>query len=239
VNYEIDDILRVVRVPYMMLLRPGPALHFLRRQAAKVEAWGTFLPRYNTIVCEPLEFAYDCLRCLGALDVLLLQDLFSEIFTYRGIVMGAFLSALEPRPEFRELLLQARPKAPKNQWIVDIAVATIDGIQPEELSEHFALIARIRCALAPIPRPAMKLTPYDQAQHQLFLSDAAIVREIYKTQGREATLAHLASHPRRVLLPSSLARGNRGRHETNPPWDWGMTPPCSTEDLMSWRPSLP
>src|SRR5207248_1002183 len=96
--YNVDDLHRLVgTMPYMSMRREEFGLRLLTRQAKMLEAWGDFLPRYRTIQCEPLDFAYQYLRCLGALDELVLQDLFfTEWYTWRGIVIGSLLAALDP-----------------------------------------------------------------------------------------------------------------------------------------------
>jgi hypothetical protein len=239
VNYEPVDVHRLVALPYHQLMRPSSALVILRRQAEAIDRWGDFLPRYRSILCEPLDFAYKYLCCLGALDTLLLHDLVTE-FSWRAIVMGAWLAALEPRPAFRELLLEARPRAPRNDWVVDLAVAAIDGTRPQPLAEHLGLMARIRQALAPIPRPTIRLARRDHSELELIQRDAETVRSIYRARGCDAVVRYLAVHPWRTRLPSSSdqSRPQDGQvwGEPNPPWFWGVHPPFTTDDLMSWKP---
>jgi hypothetical protein len=175
-------------------MREHSGLLLLRQQVSKIEAWGEFLPQYRTVLCEPLDFAYRYLRCLGALDELLLQDLLlSGQFTWRGIVMGAWLAALEPRAEFRELLLRARPLAPKNQWVIDLAVAAIDARRPPQVAEHLDALEKIRRALAPVPRPAIKLRRYDCTQSVVCVEEVRLIGEIYRTRG---TTSHFGISPR-------------------------------------------
>jgi hypothetical protein len=232
-TYDFDDVLRLIRpLPYMQMMGEHGGLRLLRRQAWKIEAWGEFLPQYRTVLCEPLDFAYQYLRCFGALDTLLLKDLLlSWQFTWRGVVIGAWLAALEPRAEFRELLLQARPLAPHNEWVVDLAVAAIDATRPPGMAEHLDAMDKIRRVLAPIPRPAIKLRRYDRTQSPVYAEEARLIGEIYRTQGTDAALRHLAAH-------SSAAK--IGRRSVQGPirsaWAYGMHPPFSTQDLLVWKP---
>jgi hypothetical protein len=231
--YDFDDVLCLIRpLPYVHMMRERSGLLLLRRQVSKIEAWGEFLPQYRTVLCEPLDFAYLYLRCLGALDELLLQDLLlSGQFTWRGIVMGAWLAALEPRAEFRELLLRARPLAPKSQWVIDLAVAAIDAKRPPETAEHLDAMEKIRRALAPIPRPVIKLRHYDCTQSLLWAEQARLIGEIYRTRGTDATLRHIATHSfgaKSVMLSD--------QDPIRSTWAYGIHPPFSMQDLMVWKP---
>ena len=167
--YDVEEVAKLfLRLPYTQMMRASSGLYLLKRQAAAIEAWGEYLPQYRTLLCERLDFAYLYLRCLGALDISLLHDLlFTRWFTWRGVVIGSWLSALEPRQEFHELLRQARPRAPKNQWAVDFALAAIEGTRPPEVAEHLGLMETITQALRPIPRPATTLRRYDASQFHL------------------------------------------------------------------------
>ena len=231
--YNIDDVFSLIRpLPYVHMMRERSGLLLLGRQVSKIQAWGEFLPQHRTALCEPLDFAYRYLRCLGALDELLLQDLLlSGQFTWRGIVIGAWLAALEPRPEFRKLLLRARPLASKNQWVINLAVAAIDAKRPPEVAEHLDAVEKIRRALAPIPRPAVKLRRYDRTRSPVRAEEIRLIGEIYRTRGSDAALRHLAtsSFTAKIEAPSDqdLIRST---------WAYGMHPPFSMQDLMAWKP---
>jgi hypothetical protein len=231
--YDFDDVLCLIRpLPYVQLMREQSGLLLLRQQVSKIEAWCEFLPQYRTVLCEPLDFAYRYLRCLGALDELLLQDLLlSGQFTWRGIVMGAWLGALEPRAEFRELLLRARPLAPKNRWVIDLAVAAIDEKRPPQAAEHLDALEKIRRALAPIPRPAIRLRRYDGTQSVVSAEEARLIGEIYRTRGTDVALRHLATHSfaSKTGMPCD-------RDPIRSTWAYGMHPPFSMQDLMAWKP---
>ena len=239
-NYDADDIVHLVgSIPYVRLMRPGSALALLRRQAAAIDMWGEFLPKHRTVLCERLDFAYVYLRCLGALDTLLLQDLLDH-FTWRGIVWGACLASLDPKPEFRDLLIAARQRSDRVQWIVDLAIAAIDGAAPQDLAEHLGLIARIRAALAPIPKPATAFMRTDRTQYRELARDAETLRRIYHEQGSEAASTFLGGRSWRARLPGYRNRpatnGDHVEHAGGRAWSWGLHPPISTEDLTGWRP---
>jgi hypothetical protein len=234
VHYEADDIFYLMRnVPYMRLMKPGPALLMLRSQAHTVKAWREFIPLYRSVRCEPLDFFYTYLQCLGAFDEFLLQDLLTA-FTWRGIVSGSWLAALAPQPNFRDHLIKARPNAPHNQWIVDLALAVLDRERPQELPEHFDLLAQIREALAPLPKPVIKLRRHpDPLQRQNFENEKSIIRDIYRNAGLEAARAYLAASPWRTLAPAYqnwnwrqcvIDNGDGdGSGPNRDAWFWGFT----------------
>jgi hypothetical protein len=231
VYYEADDIVHLMRnVPYMRLMRPSSGLLLLRRQAHAVEAWREFVPLYRSVRCEPLDFFYTYLQCLGAFDELLLHDLLTE-FRWRGIVWGSWLAALAPQADFRDRLVEARPNAPYNQWIVDLALAVLDQEQPEELAEHLHLLAQIREALAPLSKPLIKLRHPDPLQRQMLENERSIILDIYRNGGLEAARAYLAGRPWRTSLPgfrnwrqciadNDEARGSGSNRDA---WFWGFT----------------
>jgi hypothetical protein len=231
--YNMDDVLHLIRpLPYMGMMRERNAIGLLKRQTATIAAWRDFLPRYRTVLVAPLEFAYQYLRCLGAFDKDLLEDLccldHTNSYTWRGVVIGAWLVALAPRQEYRETLLRARPHVPYNQWLVDLAVAAIDETRPQENVQHFDLLAIIREALAPIPRPAIALRRYDYSTAPEFARAKGLVADIYRTQGTDAALRQLAAEPALDIFRPSRPSGAR--------WHWGMVLPFSMEDLMAWKP---
>jgi hypothetical protein len=234
----MDDVLHLVRpLPYTSMMSARNAIGLLTRQIAKIEAWRDFLPRYCTVRVEPLEFAYRYLCCLGALDKDLLEDLCclddacNYTYSWRTVVMGAWLVSLDPRPEFRELLMRVRPRVPHNQWLVDLAVATIDGTRPQKNVEHFELLARIREALAPIPRPAIALRRSDYSVSAAIAFAKIRVADTYRKQGTDAALRQFAAEPALDIFRPPAPRPQ------GPPWHWGMDLPFSMDDLMGWKPA--
>jgi hypothetical protein len=199
-HYDADDIVHLMRnVDHMTLMRASSGLRLLRAQAHAVEAWRDFIPLYRSVRCQPLDFFYAYLQCLGAFDEPLLEDLLTAC-TWRGVIWGSWLVALAPQPHFRDRLIEARPNAPRNQWIVDLGLAVLDREQPQELAEHLALLAQIRDALAPLPKPIIKLRRNpDPLQRRDFEKERSILRDIYRNEGLEAARAYMDASPWRAL----------------------------------------
>src|SRR5260370_97198 len=95
---DADDIVHLMRnVDYMTLRRASSGLRLLRGQAHAVEAWRDFIPLYRSVRCQPLDFFYAYLQCLGAFDEPLLEDLLTAC-TWRGGILGSWLLGFCPPP---------------------------------------------------------------------------------------------------------------------------------------------
>ncbi len=152
-----DVALLVTRSPYLTLAKPDSAARYL---ACRVE-WGTecarALAEYPGLRIEPLEFFYTCLRSLGPLDVDLLTALVRDL-TWRGVVWGSFLALLDPRDEFVAPLRAAIPAAARQRWLLEGAIARIEGRAPDPAhAQVFALAEQCRRLLAGVPRPSVPL----------------------------------------------------------------------------------
>ena len=119
-------------------------------------AYHKALALFPNVLCEPLEHHYLSLRGLGALDELFFKDaLFG--FSWRGAAWAAWLAALCPRQEFRRHLVRRRPSVPHQQYVVDLALAAIDGERPESLRESLELVDDIRASIVDLPWPHIPL----------------------------------------------------------------------------------
>jgi hypothetical protein len=181
----------VSQSPYLTLAKPRSAARFLQRQVTIGEDCWPALRRYPRERIEPLDFFYTCLHSLGALDQPFFEALLGH-HTWRGVVWGSWLALLDPREAFSKPLRAAAP-GPHNQWIVDAAMATIDGRDPPpEGAEIAALAARFRDLLEGVPRPEVPLrhapTPTEIA---VMDGERALVRARYARGGADAALAAL------------------------------------------------
>ena len=97
-HFRDDVVYFVLSSPYLQLAKPSAAERYLNRHLAAAEECLTDLAAYPRVLLEPLEFFYQCLRSLGALD---LEALFSE-YTWRGVqaLPGRFLGVLLDQSAF-------------------------------------------------------------------------------------------------------------------------------------------
>ena len=181
---DVDQMLSGIH--YLALARASSASHFLERLVDQGERYREFLQRYAEVRIEPLDYYYVSLRCLGALTVELIEDLCAN-YTWRGVVAASWLVCLSPRREFRPPLQDARFRAPRNQWIVDLALAETEGAEVPGFERIHRYVRMIRVLMKGLPRPATMLrrAPDKASQNVLKLQTERIRRE-YKRGGVSA-----------------------------------------------------
>lgn len=158
------------------------------------------LALYPNVLYQPLELHYECLRVTAALTDELVDEL-TTAYTWRGVIWAAWAVALRPEARFAQYLRSGRARAPRNTWIVDVALAEIERSECPAYAEHQTLTRTVRSLLEDLPRPAVRLRQWPTA-NQLVEVEAARqeIRETYKAQGADAALATL----RRSILSSLL-----------------------------------
>jgi len=151
------------------------------------------LADYPRVLIEPLEFFYTCLRSLGALTPFLIEALVHD-HNWRGAVWGAWLTILEPRPQFLPALEGARGSWPHNDWLVQCAVAAVRGEPPP--AEHLPILElglRCRDLLRDVKRPVTSLRsePTDVQVAQMN-REREVVRAAYAAGGSDAARAAMS-----------------------------------------------
>lgn len=193
-HYLSQDLAWVIDgLPPLALAKP----HFLAAMLAAGEEHAPVLAEYPQARHEDLEAYYLSLRGIGALDEDLLHDLLFA-HSFRELACGAWLAALAPQPSYRRYLLDARDRAPHQQYLIDLALAMLDG-EGRDRSEWpcdaqtFADTQRIRAALDALPRPEVPLrrAPAPSLQQRLQEEDQRI-RELYRREGSAAALAAMS-----------------------------------------------
>jgi hypothetical protein len=190
VRYLSGDIAYFVRSsPYLALAKSSSAVNFLMRRVEYAEECALALQAYPSVLIDPLEFFYTCLRSLGALDLPFFEALLLE-HNWRGAVWASWLSMLEPSDIFVGALRRAGGRYPHNEWLVDCAISTIEGRTPAPEHEAFVRLAtRCRVALKAVPRPAVPLRPEPtEAEISLMNLEREHIRFCYKSMGSEAAL---------------------------------------------------
>lgn len=189
--YEQDVLYLLRRAQPMRLAKLRSARAQLREAVEAGRECEASLRQYPTLRIEALEFHYVCLFGLGALDAHLIEDLCQQ--TWRGVVWASFLASLAPSPAYTAALRETLTWVPHNRWLVELALACIEGVAPEpESAELLASIEALRSMLAPIARPAVHLRR--QPRGELL---ARITRErervaaVYRREGADAAQAAL------------------------------------------------
>ena len=175
--------------PYLALAKPRGAVSFLMRQVDFADECALALRAYPSVLVEPLEFCYTCLRSLGALDLPFFEALLLE-HTWRGAVWASWLAMLEPSEAFVGALRRAGGRYPHNEWLVDCAISTIEGRAPAPEHETFVKLAlRCRVALKAVGRPALPLRREPtETEISLMNLEREHIRFCYKSRGSEAAL---------------------------------------------------
>lgn len=178
--------------PYLALANPRSAVSFLRRRVEYAEECTLALRAYPAVLVDPLEFCYTCLRSLGALDLSFFEALLFE-HSWRGAVWASWLAMLEPSESFASALRRARGRSPRNEWIVDCALSTVEGRATAPEHEAFVKLAlRCRAALEAVPRPAVPLRQEPTgAEISLMNLEREHIRLCYRRWGSEAALQAL------------------------------------------------
>ena len=113
--------------PYLKVARVDTVKRFLDFQIQLGLDLLFLLKEYPDHRYEQLEFYNICLKGLSILDEDIIADLTSK-YSWQGIVVASWFSILNPSNIFYEYLKNVRQVTPKyNQWIVDLALAEIDG----------------------------------------------------------------------------------------------------------------
>lgn len=190
--YVEDDVIRLFyAIPYLTLSRPS-ALSLLEEMARDGAELKHVLALYPRVLYEPLDLHYSCLRVTAALTDELVDELTTS-YTWRGVVWAAWAVALRPEARFAPYLRNGRARAPRNTWIVDVALAEIERSECHAYAEHQALIRAVRSLLEDLPRPVVRLRQLPTGS-QLVEVEAARrdVRETYRARGVDAALARIS-----------------------------------------------
>ena len=184
VNLLDLDVLRLLQpIPYLTYASLESAKQFIAKLVRDGTELGHVLAQYPTIQYEPLEQHYALLRGLGALDESMVSDLCTA-YSWRGIVWVALLASLAPDARYRSHLVEARGRAPKNQWFVDLSISEIDGTFWPVDAEFQELIRRLREILFLVPPVVIFLRPALSFQ-EIELSEIEVndVRMAYRLGG--------------------------------------------------------
>ena len=183
-HYLAQDALWTVRgLPYHEL---GTA-QFLASMVRNGQEHAERLSEYPQAQYDELEIHYASLRGIAALDSWLLHDLLFE-HGYRERAHAAWLAALAPHPLYRQPLSDASALTEHRRSAIELALAVAD-LGDGEIGETESLIAlaRIRCALEPLPRPQLRLrlAPSPE-QVQRLEEERRRIGELYRRDGAQA-----------------------------------------------------
>jgi hypothetical protein len=150
-----SDVLNLItQIPYLYLAKQSATKRFIGRLIEDGAELTAILAQFPAVQYEPLDQHYVLLRCLGVLSEELISDLCLD-YTWRGIVLASWLVALAPEARYRKHLKAASARVPHNQWLVELAIAEIDGVTWNTDAELQGQIQHLRTLLSVAPRPAI------------------------------------------------------------------------------------
>ncbi len=194
-NY-IDFEYFIKKAPYMRLAKSRGGYFFISHEIKLIHAYSKFIPQYPQIKCEPLEFLYQCHQSLCALDEKLFEDFINS--GWRGIIWASWLAAISPYPEsYRSIrLLNARDNAPYNQWIVDLALASLSE-KKNEANPIFEILDDYKNYISILPYKKLPLRECCSEEYIRYRKkERKVVLAIYKNKGIDAAIKHIKETPK-------------------------------------------
>lgn len=136
-------------VPYATLAKQGNAKRHVERLVRDAEELESMLLQYPRVKYEPLDPHYVLLKCVASLDAAFIDDLCNH-FNWRGVVFAGWFAALRPDTAYRKSLVAALGKSQQNDWLLELALAEIDGKIWAPDPELQRSMRRLRTCLQPL-----------------------------------------------------------------------------------------
>ena len=175
------------------LMKPNIALGTLHKHATDLEA----LPENGVLSedtpVETLITADGYLRCLGAYNVDVRDDLLIRSGHLTLVTLGGLLALLSPQEGDLAVLSHAQRRAGAESWVVDLAHRNASETPAGQLQEHLSLIETIRSQLAKVERPKPRLWRVADIPREALDVLQAEVSALYKAKGADAAHAHVSA----------------------------------------------
>lgn len=140
-------------IPYVTLTKQASTRRYVERLVSDAEELEPMLSRYPQVKYEPLDPHYVLLKCMANLDAAFIDDLCNHP-DWRGVVFAGWFAALRPDAAYRKSLIAAVGKSRQNDWLLELALAEIDGSTWVPDPDLQRLIHRLRSSLQPLLKPA-------------------------------------------------------------------------------------
>jgi hypothetical protein len=136
-------------IPYITLAKQGSTRRYVERLARDAEELEPMLSRYPQVKYEPLDPHYVLLKCLANLDTAFIDNLCNH-FDWRGVVFAGWFAALRPDAAYRKSLAATLGRSQQNDWLLELALAEIDGVTWAPDPDMQQSIRRLRSCLQPL-----------------------------------------------------------------------------------------
>ncbi|NHZ34745.1 hypothetical protein [Massilia rubra] len=182
-----DDVFALMRcMPSRCLQTMNAVRNYVTPLVRDGEELAETLAQYPSLKYEPLDQHYVLLKLLGGMSEALMSDLNSASMCGMGVPYAAFLVALAPDPVYRTHLFVLYDQLPRGQWLIDLALAEIDGRQWDVDPALQQLIHRLRAVLARAPLPSTVFRPaFDFRQVE---AERELVRAAFRAGGVDAAI---------------------------------------------------
>jgi hypothetical protein len=200
-NFHPAQIAQLIaRAPLMQLLNPSTLDRLLDRTIQDCLELGAMLSKYPIVLYEPLEPIYRSLEFQGIRNPKVVSDLCDPMFGWRGIVVAAWIACLAPTNEFCRYLHAAKTRAPRNQWLADLAVAESQNADQREFTFQQTRLRELRKILDTLPKPQIKLR--EAMNSERFEIASKTLSEIYKYKGSSEALFYATTQG---LVPEPIS----------------------------------
>ncbi|MGH8025328.1 MAG: hypothetical protein ACREO0_01250 [Pseudoxanthomonas sp.] len=136
-------------IPYVALAKQGNAKRHVERLVRDAEELEPMLLRYPQVKYQPLDPHYVLLKCMANLDAAFISDLCNHL-DWRGVVFAGWFAALQPDTAYRASLIAALGKSQQNDWLLELALAEIDGRSWTPDPDLQRSLRRLRSCLQPL-----------------------------------------------------------------------------------------
>ncbi len=188
--FDESQVLRLFsRLPLWRLIRQPDARRLIEVMVRDAEELAGPLRQFPGTRYEQLDLHYVFLSCLGAANEDLIADLCTR-YAWQGVVWAAWIGALAPVRSYRRHLVEAAPRAPRNRWLIELALCEIDAENWQEDAALQHSVRRLRVLLASVPPVRIELrrrpTGFDALQLRRERDQAA---QAYRRGGLAAARA--------------------------------------------------
>jgi len=190
--FREDDVIKLVSlIPKSWYRSENSFKVFLEELVSKGDDMKDILNLYPNVLCEPLDDYYILFRLISNSSEDLIFDLLHEWHTKMPPI-AALLAIFSPNKEYKNYFINLRDGLinPHNKWIVELAIAEINGVSWQLFPEISNLLYRLKKQIERINLPKSflrKALTNDELEFKAGIN--AQIKKIYKEKGTDAALA--------------------------------------------------
>jgi hypothetical protein len=191
-TFQDEDVFKLVSLIPKSWYRSEDSLKFFLEDTVDLgEKLKDILHLYPNVLCEPLDNHYTLLRAIGSINEGLISDL-CVFHPHKLTNLAAFLSCIKPEQSHKNYLIGARDTLinKKDNWIVELAIAEINGVSWQSFPELSTLLYNLRNSLKDLKVPKVVMRKmWTTEEIEAFAEKQMLVKKVYREQGTDAALA--------------------------------------------------